>query len=87
MKLTLRQKNYRPFTVMFTKNHQHVFEIPQDRDLARERLWSILDETGPTQAPQLFYSCMHDALSVLARCHQEHRRTSFYCGSVCLTLE
>ncbi len=87
MKLTLRQKNYRPFTVLFEEKHQHSFDLPKDPDLARERLWSILDETAPTQDQQIFFSCMHEALSALCCGLAEGRRTSFYCGSVCLTLE
>ena len=87
MKLTLRQRNYRPFTVLFQQKNQHVFHLPKDTTLARERIWSILDETGPTQDRQLFYAGMYDAMQALGRGVEGHTPTSFYCGSVCLTLE
>lgn len=87
MKLTLRQRNYRPFTVLFRHKNQHIFHLPKEISLAREKIWDILDETGPTQDQQLFYAGMHDAMQILGRGVEENKSTSFYCGSVCLTLE
>lgn len=87
MKLTLRQRNYRQFTVLFEKKTSHTFHLPGDRDLAREFIWKILDETGPTQNPQLFYAAMMDSLQALGRGVDCNKPTSFFCGDVCLTLE
>lgn len=87
MKLTLRQKNYRPFTVLFQSKNQHVHHLSNDLDLAREKIYRILDETGPTQDPEGFYAQVDDAMYSLAQGVKERRPTAFYCGAVCLTLE
>lgn len=87
MKLTLRQRNYRPFTVLFEKKNSHVFHLSDDYDLAQDRLYRILDETGPTQNASEFWENMQQAFGSLATGLKERRPTSFYCGDVCLTLE
>lgn len=87
MKLTLRQRNYRPFTVLFKSKNSHVHHLPEDTDLAIDRIAQILDETIPTQRPEFFWDCESEALNALCRGLRERRATSLYCGDVCLTLE
>lgn len=87
MRLTLRQRNHRDFKVFSQRKEVHSFELPNDVANARERIWEIIDETKPTEDPILFHSFSHEAMSALGRGFEEKRSTSFYCGSVCLTLE
>lgn len=87
MKLTLRQRNYRPFIVLFEKKNSHVHYLPEDLDLARDKVYRILDETGPTQNAAAFWDNMGEAFASLSHGIKERRPTSFYCGDVCLTLE
>lgn len=86
MKLTLRQRNYRPFTVLSEKKDFHVHELPREQDWARDRIWRILDGTRPTQNPEAFADECSSALTSLVQGLRENRPTSFYCGDVCLTL-
>lgn len=87
MKLTLRQKNYRPFTVLFQTKNSHVHQLPEDTRLACNRIAEILDETIPTQRPEYFWDGESEALNALCQGLRERRTTAFYCGDVCLTLE
>lgn len=87
MKLTLKKKGLRPFTVLFKKNNVHTFHLPENSREASDRIYQILDEVNPGVNPQEFFDGMHQAVSSLSRSHHENRPTSFYCGDVCLTLE
>ncbi len=86
MKLTLRQRNSRAFTVLSEKKDYHVHDLPREQGWARDRIWRILDETRPTQRPEAFADESSSALTSLLQGLRENRPTSFYCGDVCLTL-
>lgn len=87
MKLVLKQKGLRQFTVLFHKNNVHSFHLPEDHDLAHDRIYQIISETVPSIAQRDFFDGIYQTVSSLARSHRENRPTSFYCGAVCLTLE
>ena len=87
MKLTLKQKGLRQFTVLFHRKNVHSFYLPEDESLAYDRIYQILDETAPTQDPVDFFDGMHDAGNSLFRAFRDRHPTSFYCGAMCLTLE
>lgn len=87
MKLTLKMKGLRPFTVLFKLQNVHVFHLPEDSRDASDRIYQILDETAPGRNFGKFFDGMHQAVASLSRSHRENRPTSFYCGDVCLTLE
>lgn len=87
MKLTLKKKGLRQFTVLFVRQNVHVFHLPEDSREASDRIYRILDEVNPGTNAREFFDEMNQAVASLSRSHHENRPTSFYCGDVCLTLE
>ena len=87
MKLTLKKKGLRQFTVLFKRQNVHVFHLPEDSRDASDRIYRILDEVNPGANAAEYFDGMHQAVASLSRSHHENRPTSFYCGVVCLTLE